>query len=142
MPTIVRTMSELQAAIAAMSDAECADTERAAHDGGADPRLLLVRALIARRRDDRPAAIRLVGEAASRAGLAGAEYHHLHAQWLGDSGRTDEAIEAWDRAIDIRPDYEAAQDGLGKALARRGRSDQRYPVTVITPTVGTHYLQR
>ena len=143
-PTIVRTMSELRTAIAAMDEAECAATERSAAqaESADDPRRLLIRALIAGRRRDWAAATTLAGEAARRAGPAAADYHHLHAEFLIESGRTDEAIESLDRAIDTRADHGEAHAALAALLARRGRSDQRYLVTVITPTVGTPYLAR
>lgn len=137
-------MSELRAAIAAMDEAESAATERSAAQGESadDPRALLVRALIAGRRRDWAAAIPLASEAARRAGPAAADYHHLQAEFLIESGRREEAIEALDRAIEIRADHAGAHAALAALLARRGRSDQRYLVTVVTPTVGTRDLER
>lgn len=70
------------------------------------------------------------------------EYHHFLGLALLELGALDEAIEALDRALELRLTHEPAHAALNAALARRGRFDERYHVTVITPTIGTPSLAR
>ena len=70
------------------------------------------------------------------------EYHHFVGVALLELGVVDEAIDALDRAIELRLIHEPAQADLGAALARRGRFEQRYSVTVVTPTIGSRALVR
>ena len=43
---------------------------------------------------------------------------------LNDSGRSEEAIAAYRRAIQLKPDYVAAHNNLGDLLRAQGRTDE------------------
>lgn len=61
---------------------------------------------------------------------------------LDRCGRTAEALDTLDRAVDLRLTWREATDELDKMLARRGDPSPRYPLTVVTPTVGSCHLQQ
>jgi tetratricopeptide (TPR) repeat protein len=49
-------------------------------------------------------------------------WYHL-GRFLADRGRADEAVEAFERALEIRPDLDPALAALGGILARSGRTE-------------------
>jgi hypothetical protein len=61
---------------------------------------------------------------------------------LDRAGRTAEALDLLDRAVDLRLTWREATDELDALLARRADPTPRYAVTVVTPTVGTRHLRR
>jgi tetratricopeptide (TPR) repeat protein len=71
-----------------------------------------------------------------------AEYRYFHGLALLETGAIDEAIEVLDRAIDLRLTHEPAQAALGAALSRRARFEERYLVSVVTPSIGSDKLAR
>jgi hypothetical protein len=56
--------------------------------------------------------------------------------------REAEALDDFDRAIDIRLNHQAAHKNLCALLAKRRDPTPRYSVTVITPSVGSPHLRR
>jgi len=50
--------------------------------------------------------------------------HHCHAALLGNLGRTDDAIRAWERAIELDPNNAGARAGLGIASIFKRRADE------------------
>ena len=71
-----------------------------------------------------------------------ADYQYFHGLALLETGAVDAAVEALDRAIDLRLGHEAAQGALRTALSRRARFEERYLVSIITPTTGSATLAR
>ncbi len=61
---------------------------------------------------------------------------------LEQIGRTSEALNMLDRAVDLRLTWREATDQLDALLAREADPRPRYPVTVVTPTMGTPHLQQ
>lgn len=61
---------------------------------------------------------------------------------LDRTGRTDDALDALDRAIDLRLTWREATAELDGVLARRGDPAPRYPVTVVTPTIGSVHVRQ
>lgn len=55
-------------------------------------------------------------------------------------GEVDRAIDSFDAAVNLRFTHAAALDNLATALASRGTPDDRFLVTVVTPSMGNHYL--
>jgi Glycosyl transferase family 2/Tetratricopeptide repeat len=56
--------------------------------------------------------------------------------------REAEALDDFDRAIDIRLNHQAAHENLCALLAKRHDPTPRYSVTVITPSIGSRHLRR
>lgn len=52
------------------------------------------------------------------------------------------ALDAVDSVIEMRPNHGNAHAILSRLLKMRGQATGRYPVSVVTPTVGTDYLAR
>jgi len=50
--------------------------------------------------------------------------HHNYGYYLSGSGRTEEAIEHFNEALQIKPDYAKAHFSLGVALASQGKFDE------------------
>ena len=61
---------------------------------------------------------------------------------LDEAGRAAEALDLLDRAVDLRLTWREAADELDGLLGRRADPSPRYPVTVVTPTVGTRHVRR
>jgi len=61
---------------------------------------------------------------------------------LDGAGRTADALDLLDRAVDLRLTWQEAADELDALLARRADATPRYEVTVVTPTIGTPHLRR
>ena len=61
---------------------------------------------------------------------------------LDKAGRADEALDTLDRAIDLRLTWREAMAELEELLARRADPSPRYPVTVVTPTIGTPHVRQ
>ena len=59
---------------------------------------------------------------------------------LDGAGRSGEALDTLDRAIDLRLTWREATDELDGMLARLADAAPRYAVTVVTPTIGTPHL--
>jgi TolB-like protein/Tfp pilus assembly protein PilF len=50
--------------------------------------------------------------------------HHCHAAILGNLGSTDDAIQAWQRAIELDPNNAGARAGLGIAMIFKRRAEE------------------
>lgn len=61
---------------------------------------------------------------------------------LDRTGRTAEALDLLDRAVDLRLTWREPADELDALLARRSDPTPRYAVTVVTPSVGTRHVGR
>lgn len=61
---------------------------------------------------------------------------------LSRFGRVDEAINVIGQAIDIRLDHPRGHEALAMLLEQRNDPRPRYEVSVITPTIGTAFLQQ
>jgi glycosyltransferase involved in cell wall biosynthesis len=89
----------------------------------------------------RPAAVRRAGKAVLLAPDQ-PELHYARGLELLKSGAADQAVESLDRAIDFRVTYHEAQAALCLALERHASAEGRYPVSIITPTIGSPLLRR
>ena len=69
-------------------------------------------------------------------------FHHLLGTALAALGDVAGALDSYDAALDLRITFQSAQADLCALLARRGQATGRYPITVITPTIGTAHLAR
>ncbi len=54
--------------------------------------------------------------------------HNNRGIYLGDAGRTAEAVEDYRRALAIRPDYAEANNNLGRILVQEGRPAEAVPL--------------
>ena len=70
------------------------------------------------------------------------ELHYARGVELLESGAVDQALDILDKAIDLRLTYHEAQVVLCLALERRASAEGRYPVSIITPTIGSPQLRR
>jgi tetratricopeptide (TPR) repeat protein len=70
------------------------------------------------------------------------ELYYARGLELLESGAVDQALDILDKAIDLRLTYHDAQAALCLALERRASAEGRYPVSVITPTIGGSQLRR
>ena len=129
--------ARLQSGDLAKAEALC----RAALAQGPDARGYRLLAEIGRRRGDMIGALEMARRALD---MAPEQPDSLHAcgTLLLQTGSVDEAIEHLDRAIEQRLRFDSAQDALCVALERRARYEQRYLVSIITPTIGTAKVQR
>ena len=100
---------------------------------------LLTRALLAQGR--LPEADRLTGHILAQVPLQ-PEVLLARALVLDQAGRTDEALDTLDRAVDLRLTWREATAELDGMLARRADPSPRYPVTVVTPTIGTQHVRQ
>jgi len=73
-------------------------------------------------RDEAMISIRRALELAVDDGLV----HHCHAAVLANLGNTDDAIRAWERAIELDPNNAGARAGLGIGNIFRGRADESF----------------
>jgi tetratricopeptide (TPR) repeat protein len=87
---------------------------------------LVLRALIAGRRTDRPLALALM-ERAVAAAPDRADCHNSLGQMRAVSGRIEGAIEAFDTAIGLKSDFSEAHYNLGLALRTQGRLREAVP---------------
>lgn len=71
-----------------------------------------------------------------------AEPHFAAARAHVLQDRPAEALDAVDQAIAIRPSYAEALALRSDLLARRAAFTARYDVCVVTPTIGTRYLEQ
>jgi adenylate cyclase len=71
-------------------------------------------------RDGAMMSIRRALELAADDGLV----HHCHAAVLANLGNTDDAIRAWERAVELDPNNAGARAGLGIGNIFRGRADE------------------
>lgn len=137
-------MSELIEAVAHVEKGDLSAAAaicRQALQRGESPEVYGLLAEISRRSAD---FVSMVGYARKASELAPrfAEYRYFHGLALLETGAVDEAIDVLDRAIDLRLTHEPAQAALGAALARRARFEERYLVSVVTPSIGSDKLAR
>lgn len=67
---------------------------------------------------------------------------HLLGSLLAASGEIEEALDTFDRAIEVRLFHVGAHTDLCTVLAYRGKATGRYRISVVTPSIGTVFLAR
>jgi tetratricopeptide (TPR) repeat protein len=90
--------------------------------------------------DNRPDEAHSYREAAVRIENPDPTAYNFLGRSFWDRGDIDRAIDSFDSAVNLRFTHPAALDNLATALAARGKPDDRFTVTIVTPTMGNHYL--
>lgn len=132
-----RAVTLVQAGHADEAEALCREVLRQ----GENILALYLMGTIHSQKEDFAAASRYFEKVVSRAPDS-ADYRHILGLSLSQQNRLEEALDSLDAATGLRLSFPAAHAETASVLARRGRASGRYPITVITPSIGTPLLAR